>query len=191
MATGGGYTVDNESFCRLYRFVCEIVPKPIRRLLENNSPKGNVQNLLRNSNTQIQIMRTKGILQNQQYMLLHPPPGKVFDIKDWDVTLLCNIVKNVCNIKNRSIKVALEDLRNERNKLSHCSAPELTLADFNVRWTAVETSLKVITKSLNDQAFETAINDEYNNVKTGPVSVQPIFDILKTHIHVYQNVKTS
>ncbi|XP_053383423.1 uncharacterized protein LOC128549797 [Mercenaria mercenaria] len=193
MATGGScaqYKPENEYFCRYFRLVNETGAKPLRKLLENEAAirKMTVSAFLANKKHTFVALLQRNKIRQFQFDLIFPTQGN-FDMNSLDVSLLCFIIRNVCNLSKIGRKAA-EDLRQARNELCHDSNPEMLIATYQINFSKVCNILKALLKECGDATFEAKTEQEMNAIDKDPISPAQTLELVKTYLDGQKAVKS-
>ena len=179
MATAGHFSPENEYFCRYFRLVNETSSKPLLKILQNTaaSRQMTVDAFLSSNKGTMQNLCTRGILQKHQFDTMYPKTGH-FHIENLDISLLCVILKIICNVSSKG-KTAYEDIRKSRNELCHNPVIALTRLDYYNKFSNVNSAIKILLQECNDVTFEAEIEKEIKNIDESPISISPVMNLFK------------
>jgi len=140
-------TQDNDEYDFRNQLLVGLVEKKLRNLFHQSFSKdpNKLFDQLKKLETKIKNLhdKKKNIINDDQYNLLLPTNITTVDSDDFDVTLLCVLIKNICKIKKSSpaFKTIATVLRS-RNYVNHTSKLKVSEQDFNRIYSEAEQPLR-------------------------------------------------
>ncbi|XP_028515250.1 E3 ubiquitin-protein ligase DZIP3 [Exaiptasia diaphana] len=159
MATSSGSSLrENTNYTRLCRLVIDIGSRVLRGVLDGHlHPPADLQRHLNSPgiNSILKTLRSKRVLNTQQWDKLYPPAPGVPSSTTFDITLLFLLLRNTCGLTppttgwdaaplptNKSTVADLIRVKRCRNEIiCHKSAAELSNTDFENHWAEIGAAL--------------------------------------------------
>ena len=156
---------------KLMRLILDGATEALRNVFRGIHP-GNLQVVL--SGNKGILSKLKGRIINQkQWDKLYPTPSKQPDINDFDITLLCVLLRNICKLKSPSSSVwdkmpnasdhtreaditRIKLFRNER--FAHIARTDVSVADFIKFW--AEISAPLVRLGIDQKEIDRLANEE-------------------------------
>ena len=145
---------EKANFTRLSRLLVDKGTEALRTTFDANRTPGNLTAVL-NANKLFLLTLKPRIINNIQWDLLFPPSGNPPDSKNFDVTLLIVLLRNICGLpppatgwntmplnRDNSIAANVTRIRFFRNEVyAHASSTEVDNATFENLWQRVSQTL--------------------------------------------------
>ena len=150
-------TDEKANFQRLTRLLMRGGLVLLREVFDAIHPPANLPSVLGNLaiKTKLQTLRRKGVLTHPEWECLYnPPSGAYGKSTDFDITLLCKLLRAICNITpstgwdnlpnstDHSREADVVRIKFYRNTIyGHNHSMEITNADFEKLWTEISEAL--------------------------------------------------
>ena len=143
---------EKTNFARLCRLLVDGGTQALRNIFDTFYPPANLQTDLAKPavHSNLKLLKTKKILTPSQWGNLYPAIPSGFTSANFDITLLCILLRNICSltapVSGWDSMPAEGDLNTEddvvrlrlyRNQLNHPSNTSITDTDFNHYWNGI------------------------------------------------------
>ena len=194
---------ESTNYMRLCQLIVTICTDVLRCILNKYIPPSTLQSTL-NKNKSLLLSGSTGChLSKQQKIILFPrgPNPAVVSSKDFDVSLLYSLLRNIAGITSHSngwgntpktgdnsLSACIETIRNARNNLNgHCLTGKISNADFNDIWSTLKSKVEEIeTNELSGTSFVEAIDELYDADLDPVTSEEYIEEIKRMELEEYE-----
>ena len=190
---------ESTNYMRLCQLIVTICTDVLRCVLNKYITPSNLQPTLNKNKTQLNGCH----LSKQQKSILFPrgPNPAVVSSKDFDVSLLYTLLRNIAGITSHSngwgnipktgdnsLSACIETIRIARNNLNgHCLTGKISNADFNDIWSTLRIVVEEIeTNELSGTSFVEAIDELYEADLDPVTSEEYIEEIKRMELEEYE-----
>ena len=175
-------TEEKTNFTRLARLVIDGGTRVLRDVLHSLCPSAVLPTVLKNNETKLQNLKSKGRIFVDQWETLFPHTGSLPDAETFDITLLhlllreicCSLVKPVTGWHNMpadtdsSREAHIVRIKCFRNELCHSISTAISNDEFKTKWTFISRSLVALgldTKEIDKLKTESIDHDTKRRVE--------------------------
>ena len=175
-------TEEKTNFTRLARLVIDGGTRVLRDVLHSLCPSAVLPTVLKNNETKLQNLKSKGRIFVDQWEKLFPPTGSLPDAETFDITLLhlllretcCSLVEPVTGWHNMpadtdsSREAHIVRIKCFRNELCHSISTAISNDEFKTKWTFIARSLVALgldTKEIDKLKTESIDHDTKRRVE--------------------------
>ena len=156
-------TDEKANFQRLTRLLMCGGITLLREVFDSIHPPANLPVVLGNHRKQLQRLRGRNVINQQEWKLLYPSPGVYGKSIEFDITLLFKLFRNICrltppvtgwnilpNSTDLSLEADLTRIKSYRNEVfGHSNNNEVSDAKFVYLWREISEALLRIASSLS------------------------------------------
>ena len=175
-------TEEKTNFTRLARLVIDGGTRVLRDVLHSLCPPAVLPRVLKNNETKLQNLKSKGRIFVDQWETLFPPTGSLSDAETFDITILhlllreicCSLVEPVTGWHNMpadtdsSREAHIVRIKCLRNELCHSISTAISNDEFKTKWTSISRSLVALgldTKEIDKLKTESIDHDTKRRVE--------------------------
>ena len=175
-------TEEKTNFTRLARLVIDGGTRVLRDVLHSLCPSAVLPTVLKNNETKLQNLKSKGRIFVDQWETLFPHTGSLPDAETFDITLLhlllreicCSLVEPVTGWHNMpadtdsSREAHIVRIKCFRNELCHSISTAISNDEFKTKWTFISRSLVALgldTKEIDKLKTESIDHDTKRRVE--------------------------
>ncbi|RMX44683.1 hypothetical protein pdam_00012755 [Pocillopora damicornis] len=127
------------------------------KFLHSMHPESTLQNALNNNRPKLDGLRRKRVIFDEQWEKLFPSSGKPPDSKEFDITLLHLLLREVCHLSapstgwrkmpadtDASPEASIVRIKCYRNELCHSVSTGVPNDEFEDKWNKISSSLEVL-----------------------------------------------
>ncbi|CAH3110256.1 unnamed protein product [Pocillopora meandrina] len=142
---------------RLARLLIDEGTKVLRKCLHSMHPESTLQDALKNNRPKLEGLRRKQVIFDKQWEKLFPSLDKPPDSKDFDITLLHLLLREICHLSapstgwhempadtDASPEASIVRIKCYRNELCHSVSTGVPNDEFEDKWNKTSSSLEVL-----------------------------------------------
>ena len=142
---------------RLARLLIDEGTKVLMKFLHSMHPESTLQNALNNNRLKLEELKRKRIISDKQWDKLFPSSGKPPDSKEFDITLLHLLLRQICHLSvpstgwhempadtDASPEASIVRIKCYRNELCHSVSTGVPNDEFEDKWNKISSSLEVL-----------------------------------------------
>ncbi|XP_022778072.1 uncharacterized protein LOC111319590 [Stylophora pistillata] len=142
---------------RLTRLLTDEGTEALRKFFDSFHPESTLQHALNNNRRKLEKLKRKGVIFDTQWENLFPSSSKPPNSKEFDITLLHVLLRNIVHLKapsngwdkmpsdsDESPEASIVRMRLCRHELSHSVSTEVRNDEFEVKWNMISLSLEVL-----------------------------------------------
>nr|XP_058962584.1 uncharacterized protein LOC131789478 [Pocillopora verrucosa] len=142
---------------RLARLLIDEGTKVLRKCLHSMHPESTLQDALKNNRPKLEGLRRKRVIFDKQWEKLFPSLDKPPDSKDFDITLLHLLLREICHLSapstgwhempadtDASPEASIVRIKCYRNELCHSVSTGVPNDEFEDKWNKTSSSLEVL-----------------------------------------------
>ena len=142
---------------RLARLLIDEGTKVLRKCLHSMHPESTLQEALKNNRPKLEGLRRKRVIFDKQWEKLFPSLDKPPDSKDFDITLLHLLLREICHLSapstgwhempadtDASPEASIVRIKCYRNELCHSVSTGVPNDEFEDKWNKTSSSLEVL-----------------------------------------------
>ncbi|XP_048575673.1 NLR family CARD domain-containing protein 4 [Nematostella vectensis] len=176
-------TEGKDNFSRLCRLLVDGGTKALLTVFNSIHPPSSLAKSLKKNKATLKKLLNKKVIRQEQWDLLFPPSGSLPDAKNYDITLLFCLLRNICSLKPPSTTSGWDDLppltdttmeanmcrlKWHGNKMfAHVKSTELKEGDFLQYWSEISKAivdLGGVTEGEVDALKDAPLGEECKNV---------------------------
>ena len=155
--TSYAYTKETTNYARLCRLLVDVGSQALRNKFDSIHPPAGLHGVLTKppAHPVLQTLKKKKILNPTQWTKLYPPSSSWLSSKDFDVTLLMLLLRNICGLTppttgwdnlppaaDTSVEANIARIKYYRNHVcGHASQASVDDATFNTYWQDISNAL--------------------------------------------------
>ena len=142
---------------RLARLLIDEGTKVLRKCLHSMHPESTLRDALKNNRPKLEELRRKRVIFDKQWEKLFPSLDKPPDSKDFDITLLHLLLREICHLSapstgwhempadtDASPEASIVRIKCYRNELCHSVSTGVPNDEFEDKWNKTSSSLEVL-----------------------------------------------
>ena len=142
---------------RLGRLIIDEGTKVLMKFLHSMHPESTLQNALNNNRSKLEELKRKRVIFDEQWDKLFPSSGKPSDSKEFDITLLHLLLREICHLSapstgwhkmpadsDASPEASIVRIKCYRNELCHSVSIGVPNDEFEDKWNKISSSLEVL-----------------------------------------------
>ena len=142
---------------RLARLLIDEGTKVLMKFFHSMHSESTLQNALNNNRPKLDGLRRKRVIFDEQWEKLFPSSGKPPDSKDFDITLLHLLLREICHLTapstgwckmpadtDASSEASIVRIKCYRNELCHSVSTGVPNDEFEDKWNKTSSSLEVL-----------------------------------------------
>ena len=142
---------------RLGRLIIDEGTKVLMKFLHSMHPESTLQNALNNNRPKLEELKRKRVIFDEQWDKLFPSSGKPSDSKEFDITLLHLLLREICHLSapstgwhkmpadcDASPEASIVRIKCYRNELCHSVSTGVPNDEFEDKWYKICSSLEVL-----------------------------------------------
>ena len=165
-------TEEKTNGTRLARLLIDGGTCVLRMFLHSMYPPETLEHVLQKNLPQLQRLKSKHVISDDQWEMLFPPSGNPPDAEKFDITLSHLLIRELCNLPvpitgwhkmpaddDESLPACIARIKCFRNELSHCHSTGIPNSEFEDKWNKISSSLKLIELEVYGKKFQSLKND--------------------------------
>ena len=157
---------------RLARLLIDGGTYVLRRFLHSIYPPETLEHVLRKNLRQLQRLKLKGVIFDDQWEKLFPPSGNPPDAETFDITLLHLLIREFSYLPSpmtgwhkmpaeddESLQANITRIKFFRNELCHSHSTGIPISEFEDKWNKMSSSLEAIEAEVYRQKLQSLKND--------------------------------